>query len=225
MKGSAMSSLAAIIRVPFYRVLVNLGAGVGAVIVWAIMPPPGLPKWNSSWLQDVSASIGPLSSFPGWLFLLIGTLVVGEVFCTAGETIIGLFFCSSPFRDPGNSCEKKPSNPKSSDNSGPGTDNTAGDTPDTDNNAADTIIEWVTPGSKHFVCYGSFTEDKNLGYSISEVHFCLARLFAGLMTVLLGLYCVYLPFVTALVAFASLIAISTTCRPNEKGAALLRRPK
>jgi hypothetical protein len=119
--------------------------------------------------------------------------------------------------------EKKPSNPKSSDNSGPATDNTAGDTPDTDNNAADTdnnaadtIIEWVTPGSKHFVCYGSFTEDKNLGYSISEVHFCLARLFAGLMTVLLGLYCVYLPFVTALVAFASLIAISTTCRPNEK---------
>jgi hypothetical protein len=185
MKGSAMSSLAAIIRVPFYRVLVNLGAGVGALTVAAFLPPAGQPECDSSQLQDVSASIGPLSSFSGWLFLLIATLVVGEVFCTAGEMILGLFFCSSPYREPetGNGCKKSSS--------------------------ADTIMERVAPGAKRFVCYGSFTNDKDMGYEISEVHFCLARLFAGLMAAGLAGWWPLLPFIAAI---ASTFLIATCSR-------------
>lgn len=75
-------------------------------------------------------------------------------------------------------------------------------------------MERVAPGSKRFVCYGDFTNDADRAHEISEVHFCLARLFAGLMAVLLALYCIYLPFIAALVAFV-IMALMPEFRPTD----------
>lgn len=107
-----------------------------------------------------------------WYFVIPVVLVVGEIFSFAGEMIINLFFEYTPFREP----EK-------------------------DKDSVE--LERIFPCSSTYLRYKSFVNNHgaDFAFEISEVHFVLSRLFAGLMVIAIGTVCLYWSFMIGCVIF------------------------
>ncbi|MGB9500499.1 MAG: hypothetical protein ACKVE4_12325 [Dissulfuribacterales bacterium] len=125
------------------------------------------------------------SPFCKWCFVVPVLLVVGEIYSFAGEMIVNFLFEYIPFRAPGK--EK------------------------------DSVrMECVFPCSRDFLRYETFVLDPGQGagfaFDISELHFALSRLFAGIMAVATGIVYFCLPFIAACVVF--LVSCFIACCEN-----------